>query len=71
MCAKEYNSKLNVVVIYGIIRQLPNRMNYVIMLSDGNKLPYSVQNMAPCLGLSSGTRVLGYPTVLKNPGIET
>ena len=48
MCAKEYNSKLNVMVIYGIVQQLPNWMNYVIMLSDGNKLARSVRNMALC-----------------------
>ncbi len=47
-CAKEYNSKVNVIAIYGIIRQLPNRINYVIMLSDGNKLPRSVRNMVLC-----------------------
>ncbi len=47
-CAKEYNSKVNVNAIYGIIRQLPNRFNCIITLSDGNKLPHSVRNMASC-----------------------
>jgi hypothetical protein len=48
MCAKEYNSNVNVIAIYGIIRQLPNRINYVIMFTDGNKLPRGVRNMASC-----------------------